>query len=102
MGLVDTGANCNMISKHIIPGQYHNLIGRTDSSVKGIGGGQKSLGSITADVTIGDTVFRSIPFIVVDSPKCPTIIGLPILDHPLVTELSFKNKKHEIVYYHTR
>ena len=52
MGLVDTGANCNMISKHTIPGQYHNLIGRTDSSVKGIGGGQKSLGTITADVKI--------------------------------------------------
>ena len=98
IGLVDTGANCNTISRHIIPGQYHNLIVKTDSAVNGIGGGQKSVGTLTVDVKLGDTVFRSLQFIVCDSPRCPTIIGLPVLHHPTVTELSFKFPKQEMVF----
>ena len=100
-GLIDSGSNCNLISAGILPDDFLALIRRPTASIKGVGGDRDAIGEFYAQVRINQSTFNHVRFIVVESLTCPTIIGLPIWDHPSVEDVMFNHKSNKIVLNRT-
>ena len=100
-GLIDSGSNCNLISAGILPDDFLALIRRPTASIKGVGGDRDAIGEFYAQVRINQSTFDHVRFIVVESLTCPTIIGLPIWDHPSVENVLFNHKSNKIVLNRT-
>lgn len=84
---MDTGASCSLIAKSQLNKDFAKIVTPGPSSVRGIGGTQKILGSLSGKVKIGEAFFQKVEFLVVEElPKgAQVILGTNVILHPHIS-----------------
>ena len=100
VGLVDTGSNFGLIQKSLLKASDLQRIKPIGTKITGVGGDINVVGSIIGTVTLGDAIFDSVRFDVVDfitdSVQC--ILGMGIFMHPSVQNFCVDQPKETITF----
>ena len=100
VGLMDTGASCSLIAKNQLNTDFAKIVTPGPSSVRGIGGTQKILGSLSGKVKIGEAFFQKVEFLVVEElPKgAQVILGTNVILHPHISTFAINTAANEIQF----
>ena len=99
-GLIDTGSTVCLISKELLSTSVTQSLKATGSTITGVGGDTKVIGTIVGNVNIGGAEFENVRFDVVNriTSEVKCILGLNIFSHPSVHNLNLDNKNQVITF----
>ena len=88
VAIFDTGSDYVMVSASNLLDDVKKSLSKSINSVTGVGGAVQVVGQVKADVVLGEHFVKQVDVIVVES-EIPTLIGLNVLRHRGVSEVSF-------------
>ena len=98
IGLVDTGAEVNVIGRYLLPADFEKRVSCTPCKVRGISGVVEDTIKFHADVNIGESYFERVEIVVMENPVADIVVGLPLLRHASVEKFSI-NWRTEVIQF---